>query len=212
MVNKLLYGISATEMAESAVMVTKEVKYVLGMTLSESIMVRDRILGDGYNGWINEAQFDRLSKSFKDLKYSESKEVSQEKALYGDYPIDKERLDQAKVWYSKQMPEIQSFVDILIRDELSNLSTNIEAKIDWLEYVNENFPEEQFTYPTDLADAIIGVDAEKYRFILSKQKTIEIYIERDEMTYEEAVEYLYYNPIRATEYLENGPIWLDDLK
>lgn len=207
--SKLFYGVEGVAKNIDLVKLILGIRKIFGTSVIKSREILDDITNGGFDGPINEEDYEKLNSILDELTHREVKIVSQEFALYGEYPIDVDRLTQAKKWYNKQTPENQSFIDILIRDKVENeLKTE---KIDYIQLVKENYPDEEFVYPTDLADAIIGIDSEHYRFILSKNKTIEIYISRDGMSYDEAIDYLYYNPIRATEYLENGPIWVDDI-
>lgn len=163
-----------------------------------------QITHGGLDITITEDQFNELKPAFLNLTYETSASVSQEQALYGTYPIDKERLTMANAWYEKQTPEVQNFVDLLIRNnhELMTPQEIIEA-------AQEVYPE--IPIPTDLVNAIVGWDSEHGRFIMSKQKTIDIYIDGG-MTWEEAIEYLEYNPIRATKYMEIPLVWMEDTK
>lgn len=73
----------------------------------------------------------------------------------------------------------------------------MEKKIeDFLEYMGEI--SENALYPTDLADAIIG-RVERFGqsplILLNRKKCIDIFMERDKMTWEEAEEHFEYNVI-----------------
>jgi hypothetical protein len=52
---------------------------------------------------------------------------------------------------------------------------------------------EEYIYPTGFEDAIIGCDMENMRFVMDKGKMVDILIEKDGMTYEDAVEFCAYN-------------------
>lgn len=58
-------------------------------------------------------------------------------------------------------------------------------------------------------DAYIGMSSDG-RPVYSYDKMVECLIEEDDMTYEEAVEWIEYNTIRALPYYPNGPIVLYD--
>jgi len=67
--------------------------------------------------------------------------------------------------------------------------------IDIFEYMEEVNPEA--LYPTDLKDAVVDVvyvDGQT-RFLVDSEKAIRIFIERDGMTEEEAIEFFDYNVI-----------------
>lgn len=54
--------------------------------------------------------------------------------------------------------------------------------------------------------AIIGVNEDQTRVVYSFEKMVEYLMEKDEMSYEDAVEFIEYNTIRAIPYFPNGPI------
>jgi len=206
--NKIVYNVKADGFDKSKhLKLMSKIIIIFGVYIDTAKKIFNEILGDGFK----EMSYDGfliLEEFFTNLRYDEIKEVTQEEILYGEYEIDPERLKQAKTWYYKQTPEVQSFVDILIRNKEV---PDIVEPIDWVKRAAEKYPSESFEYPTDLKDAIIGINGEKKGFILSKQKSIEIYMSRDGMSYEEAIEMLEYNPIRATPYMKNPVIWVDDL-
>jgi len=73
----------------------------------------------------------------------------------------------------------------------------MENKIkDFLEYMGDI--NDEALYPTDLDDAIIGM-VERFGqsplILLSRKKCLEIFMERDKMTSEEAEEYFEFNVI-----------------
>ena len=68
--------------------------------------------------------------------------------------------------------------------------------------------EESFIYPSGFEDAIVGADLANYRFIMCKDKMIEILIEREGMTYEDAVEFCAYN-IWGAYVAECQPVYVD---
>ena len=205
--NKLYYGIYGKNLIGNELETIRLLSDILKITLLEARTTLNSILKASYHNPVTEKVFNTIKTVIPDLKYTTIESVTQEGLLYGEYGIDKHRLDMAKKWYKKQTPEIQSFVDILIRD---GKVVDITENIDWLEEASVKYDTE-FIYPTDLKDAIIGINGEYKCFIISQKKVIEIYMSRDGMSYEDAIEYMYYNPMRATEYSDNKIIWLDDL-
>ena len=73
--------------------------------------------GIGLDVVITKSDYESLGDVFDNLTFDEATIVSQEEALYGEYPIDKHRLEMAHTWYEKQTPEVQNFVDLLIRED-----------------------------------------------------------------------------------------------
>ena len=59
-------------------------------------------------------------------------------------------------------------------------------------------------------DAIIGTSSDD-RVVYSYSKMIDCLMANDDMTYEEAVEFIDYNTIRSLPYIENAPIVMYDL-
>jgi len=68
--------------------------------------------------------------------------------------------------------------------------------------------EEHYIFPSGFEDAIIGADLANYRFVMCKEKMIDILMERDEMTYEDAVEFCAYN-IWSSFVGDYQPIYVD---
>jgi len=67
-----------------------------------------------------------------------------------------------------------------------------------LEIISEENPEA--SYPTDLKDAIIGIVRRKgmsAQILLDEKKCVDILVERDGMSREDAVEYLEFNTFDA---------------
>ena len=124
MENVIYSNITATAVDLAPVKVSRIIAETFGVNNIEGYNVLKQIIGDGYPGPISELQFETIQIGFVGLKYGERKVVSQEKALYGDYPVDSERLDMAKNWYNKQTPEVQSFVDVLIRSGSQDIKPN----------------------------------------------------------------------------------------
>ena len=68
--------------------------------------------------------------------------------------------------------------------------------MDKLEALNELLGESTALYPTDLLDAVIGVVeyfGKEPVVLVDRDKALEIFQNRDGMTYEEAVEHFEYN-------------------
>lgn len=82
-----------------------------------------------------------------------------------------------------------------------------------LEVILEHYGEEHtFLFPTGFEDAVIGLDEESMRLILSKSKIIKILVEESDMDIEDAIEHYYYN-IFGTKGKMDGleqPIYCDD--
>ena len=75
------------------------------------------------------------------------------------------------------------------------------------EQLEQNF--DSFLIADGFDDAIIGIDEQSERVIYSISKCIEVLM-KDDMTQEDALEYLYYNCVGA--YVgEQTPIWCWDL-
>jgi hypothetical protein len=65
----------------------------------------------------------------------------------------------------------------------------------------------------DFDSAIIGYDAINHRVIYDFEKMVEHLMNKDEMDYEEAVEFIEYNTLRATPYMgEKAPIVLNSIE
>jgi hypothetical protein len=82
-----------------------------------------------------------------------------------------------------------------------------------LELLTDIFIDEEFISADGFDDAIIGVSELKpsgvYVIVYSISKCLKILMERDGMTYEEAIEYFDFNVAGA--YVgEKTPIWVDD--
>jgi len=78
-----------------------------------------------------------------------------------------------------------------------------------LDSIVENFPEEDILKADGLDEAVIGIDTATMRLIYSKSKCIEAMMANDDMTHEDAIEFLEYNTFNA--YVgEQTPIWCDD--
>tara|TARA_R110000868_G_scaffold401649_2_gene677275 strand:- start:9868 stop:10140 length:273 start_codon:yes stop_codon:yes gene_type:complete len=79
-----------------------------------------------------------------------------------------------------------------------------------IDKIIEQFPEDRFILFDGFDDAVIGFDPYKFRVIYSIDKCVEILVERDEMTPDEAIEFFEYN-VAGTLLGEDTPIWFDDL-
>ena len=84
-----------------------------------------------------------------------------------------------------------------------------------LDDILDLYPENEFEKVIGFDEAILGVASyevnvnEKYKLIYSVKKCIEILVERDKMTYSEAIEYLEFNTFGA--YVgDQTPIWCQD--
>ena len=82
-----------------------------------------------------------------------------------------------------------------------------------LECMIKNYPDEELLSADGLNNAILGVTYDKikgiYILVYSKMKTLEILMNRDEMSSEEAIEYYDFN-IEGAYMGEKTPIWVDD--
>ena len=75
----------------------------------------------------------------------------------------------------------------------------------------DQYPDEEFIFADGYDDAILGVDNATPRVIYSTTKCIETLVANEGMTEEEAVDYFYYNTIRANAYMgDKAPIFCED--
>jgi hypothetical protein len=80
-----------------------------------------------------------------------------------------------------------------------------------LEDILEYYPDETFLKADGLDSAVIGVEiGEPMRLIYSVTKIIEILMNDDEMSMEDALEHFEFN-IRGSYVGEQTPIWCDDM-
>ena len=79
-----------------------------------------------------------------------------------------------------------------------------------LQHILENYPDEKILTADGFDDAVIGIDEHSMRLIYSVAKCIEILMEDDEMTEEEAIDYFYYN-VHSAYVGESTPIWCVDV-
>lgn len=79
-----------------------------------------------------------------------------------------------------------------------------------LDEIMELFPDEEFLIADGLDNAIVGLDPYKLVLIYSISQILEIFVERDGMTPDDAIEFFDFNVAGA--YVgERTPIWFDDL-
>ena len=78
-----------------------------------------------------------------------------------------------------------------------------------LDNILEWFPEEEILKADGYDDAIIGIDDSSMRLIYSVRKCIQILIEDEGMTEEDAVEHFHYNT-KGAWVGEKTPIWCTD--
>ena len=79
----------------------------------------------------------------------------------------------------------------------------------YLELLIELYPDDEFLIADGFDDAVIGVDYGSSRLIYSCKKCIEILIEQEEMTAEDAIEHFQYN-VAGAWVGEKTPIWCED--
>lgn len=78
-----------------------------------------------------------------------------------------------------------------------------------IEMVIDLYPDYKFMVAEGYDNAIIGVEEHTMRLVYSIPKCIKILMERDKMTYDEAIDYVYTNNVLA--YVGEGmPIWMND--
>lgn len=78
-----------------------------------------------------------------------------------------------------------------------------------LELIIENYPNESFLKADGFDDAVIGFEDSSMRLIYSTIECIRI-LQADGMTYEDAIDYFYYN-VEGSFVGELTPIWCNDL-
>ena len=72
------------------------------------------------------------------------------------------------------------------------------------------YEDEEFLKADGFDGAVIGVDESTLRLIYSTTKCVEILIERDDMEFDEALEYFDFN-VRGAYMGEKTPIWCEDM-
>lgn len=73
----------------------------------------------------------------------------------------------------------------------------------------ENYPDQTFLLADGFEDAILGLDVAGSRTVYSVRKCLEVMMQRDGMTEEEATEYFEFN-VRGSYMGDATPIWCDD--
>ena len=76
-----------------------------------------------------------------------------------------------------------------------------------LKIITDRYPDINFLSADGFEDAIIGVCGEK--LVYSRTLCLDILMNRDKMTYEEAAEYFDFN-VEGGYVGEHAPIWVDD--
>jgi len=79
----------------------------------------------------------------------------------------------------------------------------------YLEVLLDLYPDDEFLIADGFDDAVIGVDYGSSRLIYSCSKCIEILIEQEEMTAEDAIEHFQFN-VAGAWVGEKTPIWCED--
>jgi hypothetical protein len=79
----------------------------------------------------------------------------------------------------------------------------------YLELLIDLYPEDEFLIADGFDDAVIGVDYGSSRLVYSCKKCIEILIEQEEMTAEDAIEHFQFN-VAGAWVGEKTPIWCED--
>ena len=76
-----------------------------------------------------------------------------------------------------------------------------------IDIICDHYPDESYLQADGYDDAIIGVNNEK--LVYSITKCIKVLMERDGMSYDDALEYFYFNTESAF-VGDQTPIWVDD--
>jgi hypothetical protein len=79
----------------------------------------------------------------------------------------------------------------------------------YLEVLLDLYPDDEFLIADGFDDAVIGVDYGSSRLVYSCKKCIEILIEQEEMTAEDAIEHFQFN-VAGAWVGEKTPIWCED--
>lgn len=77
-----------------------------------------------------------------------------------------------------------------------------------LDEILENYPEEQFLKADGFDEAVIGLDPVSMKLIYSREMMIDLLVVNDNMTEEEAIEYLEYNTWN-TYFGDQTPIYIE---
>jgi hypothetical protein len=78
-----------------------------------------------------------------------------------------------------------------------------------LDFILETFPEHTFEIPDGFEEAVIGIEEYSMKLVFSVKKCIEILIDKEEMTLEDAVDHFDFN-VKGGYIGEKTPIWCDD--
>jgi hypothetical protein len=78
-----------------------------------------------------------------------------------------------------------------------------------LDKILEMFPDEHFIKADGFDDAVIGVETSSGRLVYSIKKSIEILVQNDGMSYDDAADFFYYN-VEGSYVGEKTPIWVND--
>lgn len=76
-----------------------------------------------------------------------------------------------------------------------------------LEKIFEAFPDETFLIADGFDDAIVGVEEKEFRLVYSIEKCINILVNDDEMSYEDAIEHFNFN-VSGAYVGDKTPIWI----
>jgi hypothetical protein len=77
------------------------------------------------------------------------------------------------------------------------IAVSVGHKMNKLEQIIEMYPDLEFLQADGFDDAVIGVDTKEMRLVYDMEKMVDILAARDEMTFEEALEYLDFNTFCA---------------
>lgn len=69
----------------------------------------------------------------------------------------------------------------------------MEQKNNVLQNIFDFYPDDEFLIADGFNDAVIGIDSGLDRLVYSSEKCVEILMERDGMSFDEAVEFFEYN-------------------
>lgn len=78
-----------------------------------------------------------------------------------------------------------------------------------LQAICETYSDTEFLKADGLDDGLIGVDSTSMRLIYSIEKCVKVLMKRDNMTEDDAREFLHFNSIGAY-HGPKTPIWMDD--
>jgi len=78
-----------------------------------------------------------------------------------------------------------------------------------LDIILDNYPDEGFLKADGFDDAIIGIDSKGDKLVYSVSKCLDILMKDNEMDFEDAYEYFYYN-VEGAYVGEQTPIWVND--